>query len=267
MQTTSDRNFSETDFFNEIYSSWVYANKIENIRHMGKINRPQGIEINLVNATVVDSSMHTYRDCLYYKVPFKNRLGELTLERIKEGECPIVSTDNALLKLDKIAELDLSFNKYVLELNVLREKKILKWSIPFYNLKYSPKHRPFFSESENQLLPGIHLVKMGATQSTILIGKKDDRYSLNNLSVCYNTNLECNLIGENNCFRCRYGSFNVVDYRCPKNPRKFCGIPHCGEKNEPACPRGEITDDPALDGICNDGLVPTIDSNKILVCQ
>jgi hypothetical protein len=267
LQIDSDRIFSEADFFREIYSSWIYANKVENIRHMGKIDRPQGIEINLLNVTVIDSSMHTYRDCLYYKVPFKDRLGELKLLRIKEGDCPLVSSDEALIKLDRINELNLSFNKYLLELNIIRGKNNFKWSIPFHNLYYPSKHRPFFSESENKLLPGIHFVKPGNFENSTLIGKKENRYSLNNTSVCFNTDSECNNVGENNCYRCRFGQFRVVDYRCPKKPRKFCGISHCGEKNEPACPRGEVTDDPVLDGICNEGLSPFLDSNKILICQ
>ena len=78
---------------------------------------------------------------------------------------------------------------------------------------------------------------------------------------------KCETIGEYRCDDCRFGWYEVADFNCPQGGSKFCGQNHCGEKNEPACPRGYKIFENEDTGICQNELIPVYNQDHILVCQ
>jgi len=103
--------------------------------------------------------------------------------------------------------------------------------------------------------------------SDYYIGKLTDRFSLKTAQECRHINKNCQQVGEDNCERCRFGWYQVVDYNCPQGGARFCGQNHCGEKNEPACPRGSrVVEEDDL-GICQSDLTPVWSADHILLCQ
>ena len=108
-----------------------------------------------------------------------------------------------------------------------------------------------------------------------LLGSLTDSYLEKTAVRCHQVNSDCEEVKANECQRCRYGYYEVVDHLCPQGGSKFCAPNKCGRKGEPACLRGikhiqqEIStlcfaDSPA--GFCEAGLVPHCDENQILIC-
>jgi len=88
-------------FENKLKESLMYANQIEGVHFNGEtIERPKGVEQLLLwykFSSAENGEPLTH--CLYYRVPYKQLTGELSLvEQRENGSCPEVA--NFLLKCD-----------------------------------------------------------------------------------------------------------------------------------------------------------------------
>ena len=99
------------------------------------------------------------------------------------------------------------------------------------------------------------------------LGKLGDRVSRGSAIRCQQVDKNCQTVGDDRCDDCRYGWYQVVDYNCPQGGSKFCGQNHCGEKNEPACPRGTKVVGGEDAGICQSDLTAVMNADHILICQ
>jgi hypothetical protein len=104
-------------------------------------------------------------------------------------------------------------------------------------------------------------------ESNKYLGRLSDRFSRGSSIRCEQVSKDCRTIGENRCDECRYGWYQVVDYQCAQGGSKFCGQNHCGEKGEPACPRGSKVVSVEEAGICQNDLTAVLNADHILVCQ
>jgi hypothetical protein len=246
----------------KLYLDWIYAHSISEIKWKGVISRPVGVEVLLFQIE---------RHCVYYRVPFKKIKGELMIVDNRElVKCSETPSGEVLYSLANINNLEVKLENFEIHLSFAIDEKKVNWSFPLYNLSFGSKHEKNRSEVEIKKINGLILInenqKLNSAE-TQKIGKFNDSYSLKTAVMCRRVNKDCEVVGEDICHQCQFGSFEVVDFQCLKGGSRYCGINHCGEKNEPACIRGMQTLDGDVDGICEANLNPVLNADHVLVCQ
>jgi hypothetical protein len=266
-------SFAEFDY--KLTSEWIYADTITGLKANGElITRPPGIEQLVMGLRIINKNGLFYKNhCVYYLVPYREREGKLKIEEMKNlTECPEESSnENVFLALDGLGNLKISFQDFKIILSFEYEKQPHLIEIPTPNIEDGVVHEKYMSMKEKRLFSGMKLLRL--TDESMdhslnrYLGKLSDRFSLATAIRCHEVNKNCETVGENRCGECRYGWYEVVDFQCPQGGSKFCGQNHCGEKNEPACPRGVKVVDPEDAGICQSDLEPKRNLEKILICQ
>jgi hypothetical protein len=243
-----------------LLKEWIYADQVKiNIKNDYIVDRPPGAEILIAELKFTHKTQ-----CVYYLVPFKNKLGAITIAENKNIEsCPETNQQPPLYEINNVKDLKLSFIQSNLKLSFIRENKKDILDFNFYNIKNGIIHEKFKSQRVLSLLPGLTLV----SASKNLIGQLSDRFSNRHALRCQQINNKCETVGEFRCDECHFGWYEVADYNCPQGGSKFCGQNHCGEKNEPACPRGYKLYENEDTGICQGDLQAVYNEDHILVCQ
>ena len=259
----------------KIMEEWIYTTKVEALTSDGKvIDKPIGFERLVMKLVMLEAGGANFKThCVYYKVPYKNMLGILKIQELKnEAKCSETSSENLWGELNEVENFKPRIENFKLILEFDKHKKKVLWSIPLSNISGGFVHEKYQAVQEKKLFPAMTILRTGEVSSPPLenyyLGRISDTFSNGQIKRCYQVNKDCERVGEDLCERCRYGFFEVVDYNCPKGGSRFCGQNHCGEKNEPACPRGSKTalEDGDL-GICQNDLTPVRNSDNILICQ
>lgn len=229
-------------------------------------------------------------------------LGILKLVQLPQGkDCTEIFNHSAVAELTHVLSLKSYFNfsrevtlkiQYV-DIEEMRLKNTT-WTFPFYNLlpgkivgeeNYLNESWTKNSSGESSVsqskIPGLKI--QGVTnlslskltdEKNILLGKLTDSYQEKNLIACHELNENCEVVQHFRCDQCRYGWFETVGGRCPGIKDKFCGYSRCGEKGEPACPKGNLANqfdsnincaDGSEAGFCAQGL-RTYCENHVLIC-
>ena len=265
----------EENLESKLIEEWIYTTKIDGPFNEGKIiDKPVGFEQYVMKLVVLDVGGANFKThCVYYKVPYKNMLGILKIQELKnEEKCPQNSSENLWAEVSGIENFNPRIENFKLILEFDKNKKKTLWSIPLVNISAGIIHEKYQSAQEKKLYPLLTILRTTEGNTSLLdsyyIGRISDSFSNGQMKRCYQVNKECAQVGEDLCDRCRYGYFEVVDYNCPKGGSRFCGQNHCGEKNEPACPRGSklAVEDSDL-GICQNDLTAVRNSDHILICQ
>jgi hypothetical protein len=262
----------------KLTQEWMYAEKLDDLKYNGEILlRPPGVEQLVMSLTIPNvGGVSSKRHCVYYQIPYKEKPGRLlVMETKSEVVCPDVSNEDKLfLFLDNIQNLKITFANFKLSLNFDSVAKKQLIEIPLPNIEQGLVHEKYRPLKEKRMISGLKFLRLSDesfdTSTNKYLGKLTDRFSNGNAIRCHQVNKDCETIGENRCDQCRYGWYEVVDFQCSQGGSKFCGQNHCGEKNEPACPRGEKVVDPKdveEAGICQSDLEATPNLEKILVCQ
>ena len=266
-------SFAELDL--KLTQEWIYAEAVDDIRSNGEIIlRPPGFE-QLVTSLVIPNlgGLSSKRHCLYYQVPYKEKTGRLRVQEVKSEEsCPDGSNDkNNYITFGGINNFRVTFAnfKISLEFDYQKEKKTI--TIPLTNVELGLVHEKYHALQEKKLKSGLKFLRLSDESfdngHNKYLGKLSDRFSRGSAIRCQKIDKNCQTIGENRCDNCKYGWYEVVDFQCPQGGSKFCGQNHCGEKNEPACPRGIKVIGEAEAGICQNDLEPIANADKILICQ
>jgi len=208
------------------------------------------------------------KNCLYYKTPYSDKRGILKLTKVVKGKCDPFIEGVTFTK--KIESLNFNFltgshveQSNVLELLVSEGKEIQKIQIPLLNYQTKKRYKRFDNQLPNSFIDDV---AFGA-----LPGKK----KLENGKICHGVNRDCSNVVAYKCEQCEEGIVEVVDYNCPQGGSKYCARNKCGQKNEPACPRGyKVLDsklaslcfDGSPAGFCEPGLKVFCNNDNILVC-
>lgn len=265
-------NWPEIDY--QLTKEWIFAQEISDLKVKDQeITRPPGA-LQLILSLLIPEvgGLSLSRHCVYYKVPYKKNLGILTITK-NEGieKCPEIPQEKFWLSLENVSKLSLSYNRFKLTMKLKWENEDKVLSLPLVNIREGKIHQKFSAEKEKSLYPGMRFLRLNDDSfdyaSNRYLGKLSDRFSAGSAIRCHQVNKDCESIGENRCEECRYGWYEVVDFQCPQGGSKFCGQNHCGEKNEPACPRGIKAEESEDIGICQNDLEPVLNADKILVCQ
>lgn len=272
---TQSASVSIPEFDLKLTKEWIYATAISNLKYNDEvITRPPGFEQLVMDLTIPSTGgLADKKHCLYYQVPYKEKVGRIRVQEIKnQTECPDVPSENKFfVSIDKVDNLKVSTFDYKIKMNFDYNKTKVEILIPTPNIESGLIHEKYRALTEKRLISGFRLLRLNEDSfdfaSNKYLGQLSDRFARGTAIRCHQVNSNCETVGENRCEQCRYGWYEVVDFQCPQGGSKFCGQNHCGEKNEPACPRGVKVVDPADAGICQSDLEPMPNPDKILICQ
>jgi hypothetical protein len=260
-------------FKNALLKDWIYTTEIGNIYERGElITRPIGSEVLIFNLKFLDKNGEGLKEhCFYYQIPYKQLLGKVTVTENKNKEkCEETSNGNVIASLDNINQLRIDLSNFQLVVSFTRKNQFEQLSFPLINLVQGSIHEKVESEKWKSKIPNLFLIRGNNNLNESErknVGKINDSFENRSAIICKKVNRKCELVGENICEHCRYGSYEVASFNCPKGGIRICGINHCGQKGAPACPRGEKSQDGEVDGICESDLKTVRDNNGILVCQ
>ncbi len=273
----NEQSLEEVDWL--LSSEWIYAQRIEHLKYNNQeITRPPGLEQLILQVQLpTDGGVSTKLHCLFYTLGYKEKKSSLHVVEIKnKAECPqdSLSLDEHsedYAKIDGIDHFKVNLQNFKLFISFQYKNRNSQIEIGLPNVEAGFLHQKYQALTSKSLMPGLKFLKINDESFDFLrnknLGKLSDRFSLGTAVRCSQVNKDCEELGENRCHNCRYGWYEVVDFQCPQGGSKFCGQNHCGEKNEPACPRG--TRVVALEdaGICQSDLEPRLNEEKILICQ
>lgn len=224
--------------------------------------------------------LSTSKACLWQRAIVKEDASSL---RLTAGACTddyeskIISEVSQLNALKASFGRELRFRYRESDQEVVQSIMLLNLSVLNLSsgevLRLEDKKEKFSSMSSTRRGSSLRIHSKMSKEE--LLGSLTDSYLEKTAVRCHQVNSECEDILINECHRCRYGYYEVVDHLCPQGGSKFCAPNTCGKKGEPACLRGvkhlqqEISvlcfvDSPA--GFCEEGLVPHCDENQILIC-
>lgn len=257
-----------------IAEEWLYAYSLTDFKLNGVlIERPPGISQLLFRLTLpTEGGLSLKTHCVYYQVPYKKIQGTLTVEELKtESPCPETATGDHWLLVNDLKNFKATLDQSRLHLDFESSGKKVAWSFLLPNLEGGLVHEKYNPVKEKKWKSGLSFLRITSdtflNQNNKYLGKLSDRMSRGTAIRCQQVDKNCNNVGENRCDDCRYGWYQVVDYNCPQGGSKFCGQNHCGEKGEPACPRGSKVVFEGEEGICQSDLTPVLNADHILICQ
>lgn len=289
------------EFEARVYSSWAQtfqiSEKNQRLLDGNVISQPHGIEEFLLRLTMYGKdSFEEVHHCLFYRIPSKGRQGEFSVYALKRHlACDQYEDGQMVSKIENISrfqillsESDASFESkkikaFHLMIKFEREGKEFVWEFPLYNLRGKAKIQKFDSYYRTSAKKALAIYQ-GSPDDLIsfenhYLGEKSDHYSNRSAIKCHQVNSKCDDVIKNHCGECKWGWYQVVDYKCPQGGTKFCGVNRCGEAGEPACPRGfsafekefqgdnDLCFDESPFGICRGELVSTCNSEHVLVCK
>jgi len=253
----------------QINERWQYAISYKKIlKQTGYVTQPLGSYALLLELKVPKNSYLHVHDCVYYKVPFKEISGELVIEeKNDDSKCDLDPSENAKIRISNVEKFKFETYKNQLIFDLMLNGVTHQLKFLMINLEEEriyQDYRPLLKKNHLSFLTYLKNIDSGGREH--LLGKYGDRYSSDTSIACLKMNDQCEIVGENICDSCRYGHFEVIKHKCKTGPR-FCGINRCGEKDEPACLRGQKSMLDDIDGICSGDLEPKIDDQKILICN
>jgi hypothetical protein len=181
----------------------------------------------LFAVTYITRNLKKVKDCVLYQIPGKTTSGMLKIISIPVSQdCSTVYFGPGDREVRDIQSLQYSSAPEGVELRFAQSRQMnLKWDVILIH-------------------PKISEPKMGLSSAEFKAGKvillssvsKDIPSSPPPTGKCHDIDDHCQEISASRCSQCADGWYEVPN-GCPSGP-KFCGVDHCGQKNQPACRRG-----------------------------
>lgn len=241
-----------------LFSSFAHANLLEHIeqRWQGSrsieinprltpgetIKKPAAVHLKILEVTIYGKDFGLIKDCLFYRVPSKDKSGLLYLHSVyKQEDCDSQITLPAKMQKNEIYNLGIeNFSGGVL-------------------LQIDTKEIPIISRSKTPSLL-ISLVEESGHQPYV--------------KLCYQVDDQCRVVQKDLCEFCPQGAYPVITSACRSAYSKVCARETCGEKNGFACIRGYqatqyrenycVSDSPVA--YCKGGLRVFCENDK-LICK
>lgn len=221
-------------------STWMSVNK-DVVKEKGIV---KGIPSSWVNVLEI-RGIGGVKWCLNYKIPFKKQKGSLKL--IENNDCSQNLLGDTDFEIKEVSDFKISVVKQHLEFSINKKKGGIS---------------PIALGTGKYLSFNNRRIETGS-----VIGSKFLRDS-KDILICHDFDKKCNERVSNKCSQCQYGWFSGAASQCPSRVTKYCGISRCGERNMPACPRGnEHTDIVAMTGCQNGSLSGFCQNGLIIVCE
>ena len=259
----------------KLSEEWIYAYSLDKLKSNDmELTRPPGVEQLVMELKIPQKgglSLKTH--CVYYLVPYKEKKSHFKIMETNGVDSCSETSEIGLpfISISGVNNLKVTFKNFRLSLEFIKGGDKQKIEIPMPNIEAGLVHEKYRPIKEKKMLSGLSFLRLGDNSfdfaSNKYVGKLSDRFSRGSAIRCQQVDKDCQTVGENRCEQCRYGWYEVVDFQCQNGGSKFCGQNHCGEKNEPACPRGVKVVGIEDAGICQSDLESIANSDKILVCQ
>ncbi len=310
-------------FVNKLLALWPSAMNIEKLSPRSINNgvplvSPPLTWLNILRVEGIDFEGKGYAHCLYYLIPHhsdKSGLEQPGLLKVvsvdMEENCQDKFVRQSFAFLTGVEQLyvyltypgamdnqgrDLPANQLILKF--FYSGKELEWHIPVYNIATgflkSPTSPRLLQQWDLRAVytqapryrPGVQLGPL------LNNGKVLDAKALwhgstlsKTESMCLVLDDQCQPKGPDVCHRCASFSLSANAFGCTSAFHRFCGIGKCGEREMPACPRGQHYLSTELDesgvpdklisgvcsagfksGICRPGLQPFCNENGVQIC-
>lgn len=294
------------DFELYLTNNWIEALSVEASYPQAFYPGKSIIKPQMTWKTLLKVKLRGGVHCLFYRIPHKRlSKGEGILKITKLGKsenCERVLEKKELFKIEGIKHLKLYFTSTT-EKNLIQKTKFkpfhlylsasksnegeLLIELPMFNIlkektinpnRLGSKSFSFKKYDEpwrQTMFPGMQVFSGDFEPLTKKV-KTRLSYKDGKIDYCYKVDNECKPEIEFDCKRCEGGWYSVVDYNCKGGGSKLCGTSNCGNRGQPACPRGVTYSDEGSSlncfkgsraGICNNDLETYCDENKILVCR
>jgi len=255
-------NETETYLYEKLYSlqfikSFEYVNKFY---HKRDISGPVGTWQTFLTWSSDDDKKQV---CLIYRIPSRNRAGELKIVDVPKGK---KCDDFYFSKKDGLT----GFNS--LKFRIEGHQLLIEYSRK--NEKTGRLILELFNKNQKKSFY-YPLGKKVIFKQRKSVSPSKGEYQFNSANICHQANSKCQEIKKFSCNECQFGWFEVAGSNCKKIKTKLCGINRCGEKGWPACPRGHFFSNNIKEnicyrespfGICQTGLINYCDENHLLVC-
>lgn len=262
-------------FWSEVKNKIKYVTEIqfsESLPH--EFKRPKGVWQTVLEAKVEVAQIEK-SFCLLHKVALNDQKGLLGFFEKSNGSCltQILDLKNTI-EMDGLKLLSDPKQSGLLKIEYFFKGKVRNVSIEFLNLKILRELSLKSYDTKKYKSSNFYRNKKGLIylSSPLNILKKpssenlQDRYLDKKQRFCHQFDMNCKEVMPFNCDSCKYGWYEVVGKGCPNGSPKVCGISQCGQRGEPACPRGYSIGSKNESGFCERGLKQIYDENEILIC-
>ncbi len=274
-------------FFLSVQNDLHQVQDVVFLADSSSLNKRQGgIPLSIFHGKYFDQKLMIIKSlCLYYQNPFNGHEGKLIFE-MKESlsGCDELHWDG--LVLEKISQLKIKnmMNHQELQIQFLWNQKHYEFMLTLSGVH---QLKPF--------LPAKNLDHIGPYQGSSItekfspakytLGGLKDSFSNQRAIVCYQVNDDCEVTMSDQCDLCQFGHYPVVGSSCPTKLNMYCGVNRCGQRDEPACPRGVVhreknpkresldqirvdhCENPSEFGFCQDDLEAECNAQGIIICR
>ena len=282
----------------------TYLEWEENLPRFQFITEIEQINTSIINNSQVNlapGSWHTVLAgrkidgnllCLLFRSPSKNDNkkqsdGALTIyegiDSCEDGFFLLKKFIDNLQKF-KITLVDRTLKISLTQNGDSKKPRLLNYKIDFFNVssfvRETKLKRSFYSEKSSSFEMKYILGEVRIFDSKVEPDGQqewdDSSYDSAAQVFCHKINEKCETVEEYTCDTCPFGWYETTGSGCRFAGHKLCGTNRCGQKGEPACPRGQymglINQQQQCDsgsnwGFCEQGLSASCDSNGVLVCR
>lgn len=283
-----DDSHSKDDFLNHLSWRWEDVQKVSEVHPLvgpeaEVIKRPAGVWMPLLRTHYLPYA-DKMDDCFFYRVKSELVPGSLKVIPYDGESCADVVMGDSEIKLEDIESLKVELRDerfLTLFLNHLEHGQ-LQASVELKNKESALEYRQYASPFRRSTLNGSFWFEgevLNEKKNKEVLGGEKDSFSSRELVPCFQLNDRCEEVMAFRCHECRHGWFPVVGtVSCPQGHNKYCGVSRCGSRGEPACLRGRVFANRALQregttcfegseaGFCQQGLETTC-LNDVLICQ
>jgi hypothetical protein len=159
-------------------------------------------------------------DCVWIKIPGES-LGQILVETTSDCQ----KRNQPQVVWDHLKSIQFELNENSLKLLVsLENGRVKTQHIQFLNVPKKQKFKLFDSSVPNREYKGVFFLAPNPSEEF----KASQNRELADDEACK--------LEDQTCLKCKNNFYKIGD---KDNIQYFCGNPRCGEKNRPACPRGE----------------------------
>lgn len=202
---------SVPEFDLKLTKEWIYATATGNLKYNNEvISRPPGFEQLVMDLTIPSTGgLSSVKHCLYYQVPYKEKIGLLKVQEIKiQEQCPdSANEENLVAALEGIDHFKIIVANYKIIMNFDYGKKKTEITIPTPNIELGLVHEKYRPLTEKRLVSGLRLLKLSEDSfdfgSNKYLGQLSDRFARGTAIRCQQVNKNCETVGENRCEQCR----------------------------------------------------------------
>ncbi len=219
--------------------TWKWSNAIKIVeKHEFYLDneiiiKPKNSWQTLFAVVYSDSTLKTFKDCIYYRVPGDGP-GILKLKTITADiKCDDYLYQPGDKEWKNLKAVQYSVQNNLLSISLTNEQfQIERWDVPLFNIFVHPEPKALMSSAEYRSPKVFYLTPHKGD----LRVRPQGSIQLADRQICHRVTEDCVEQEPSSCTQCAGGWYEIPN-GCAQGP-KYCGSIECGLKNKPACRRG-----------------------------